>query len=81
MTGFPCTLLLNWRHDPKNLLLHCKDLFMKRPDFLTTLILVLFGLMLWQMQKQHWGTFLLLVAAEAALIAVRSTESQKSKLL
>lgn len=54
---------------------------MKRPDFLTTLILVLFGLMLWQMQQQHWGTFLLLVAAEAALIAVRSTESQKSKRL
>lgn len=54
---------------------------MKRPNFLTVLILILFVLMLWQMQQQDWGSFLLLVAAEAALIAVRSTALQKSKRL
>jgi hypothetical protein len=54
---------------------------MKRINPITALIVILFGLMLWQMQLQHWGTFLLLVAAEAALIAVRSTETAKSKRL
>ena len=54
---------------------------MKYPNPITTLIVILFGLMLWQMHLQHWGTFLLLVAAEAALIAVRSTETAKSKRL
>jgi hypothetical protein len=52
---------------------------MKRINPLTVLIVILFGLMLWQMHLQHWGSFLLLVAAEAALIAVRSTETAKSK--
>jgi hypothetical protein len=52
---------------------------MKRINPLTVLIVILFGLMLWQMHLQHWGSFLLLVAAEAALIAVRSTEAAKSK--
>lgn len=54
---------------------------MKRLNPITALILILFGLLLWQMKMQHWGSFLLLVAAEAALIAVRVTESQKSKRL
>ncbi|MGI9141655.1 MAG: hypothetical protein ACR2IJ_00540 [Fluviibacter sp.] len=54
---------------------------MKRINPITALIIVLFGLMLWQMHLQHWGSFLLLVAAEAALIAVRSTETTKSKRL
>jgi hypothetical protein len=54
---------------------------MKRINPITALIIVLFGLMLWQMHLQHWGSFLLLVAAEAALIAVRSTETAKSKRL
>lgn len=62
-------------------MLHCKDTFMKSPNFLTILILVLFGLLLWQMQQQDWGSFLLLVAAEVALIAVRATEAQQSKRL
>jgi hypothetical protein len=52
---------------------------MKRINPITALIVILFGLMLWQMHMQHWGSFLLLVAAEAALIAVRSTETAKSK--
>ena len=51
---------------------------MKLPDFLTTLILILFGLMLWQVHQQDWGSFLLLLAAEAGLIAVRVTDRQKS---
>jgi len=54
---------------------------MKCLNPITALILILFGLLLWQMTMQHWGSFLLLVAAEAALIAVRATESQKSKRL
>jgi len=54
---------------------------MKRPNPITALIIILFGLLLWQMHLQHWGTFLLLVAAEASLIAVRSTETAKSKRL
>ena len=54
---------------------------MKLPDFLTTLIVVLFGLMLWQIRQQAWGSFLLLLAAEAGLIAVRVTERQKSERL
>jgi hypothetical protein len=51
---------------------------MKLPDFLTTLILVLFGLMLWQVHQQDWGSFLLLLAAEVGLVSVRVTERQKS---
>jgi hypothetical protein len=54
---------------------------MKHTNPITALIIVLFGLMLWQMHLQHWGSFLLLVAAEAALIAVRSTGTAKSKRL
>ena len=54
---------------------------MKRINPITALIIILFGLMLWQMHLQHWGSFLLLLAAEAALIAVRSTETAKSKRL
>ena len=51
---------------------------MKLPDFLTTLILILFVLMLGQVHQQDWGSFLLLLAAEAGLIAVRVTDRQKS---
>ena len=54
---------------------------MKRPDFLTSLILILFILMLWQMRQQDWGGFLLLLAAEAGLIAIKITERQKSARL
>ena len=54
---------------------------MKSLDFLTSLILILFGLMLWQMHQRDWGSFLLLVAAEAGLIAVRITERQTSARL
>lgn len=54
---------------------------MKLPDFLTTLILILFGLMIWQVRQQDWGTFLLLLAAEAGLIAIKITERQKSARL
>lgn len=54
---------------------------MKLPGPLTSLILILFGLMIWQMQQQDWGSFLLLLAAESGLIAVKITESQKSKRL
>ena len=54
---------------------------MKQINPLTALIVILFGLMLWQMTLQHWGSFLLLVAAEAALIAVRSTAPVDSKRL
>ena len=53
----------------------------KFPDFLTMLILVLFLLMLWQVQQQDWGTFLLILAAEAGLIAIRSTANQSSARL
>lgn len=52
---------------------------MKQINPITALIVILFGLMLWQMKAQHWGSFLLLVAAEAALIAVRSTDATKSE--
>lgn len=54
---------------------------MKRPDFLTTLILVLLALMLWQMGQQDWGSFLLLLAAAAGLIAIKITDHQKSARL
>lgn len=54
---------------------------MKLPDLITTLILVLFGLLLWQMAQQDWGSFLLLVAAEAGLIAVKVTQNSNSKRL
>ena len=54
---------------------------MMKLDFITSLILLIFGLMLWQMHQQDWGSFLLLVAAEAGLIAVRITERQKSARL
>lgn len=81
MMCLSCTLLLNLQNYPDNLLLHCKDLLMKRLNPITALIIILFGLLLWQMHLQHWGSFLLLVAAEAALIAVRSTETAKSKRL
>lgn len=54
---------------------------MKLPNSLTTLILILFALMLWQMQQQDWGAFLLLLAAEAGLIAVRVTQREKSARL
>ncbi|MFM7123230.1 MAG: hypothetical protein ACKOW6_06580 [Fluviibacter sp.] len=54
---------------------------MKPINPITALIVILFALMLWQMHLQHWGSFLLLVAAEAALIAVRSTGTAKSKRL
>ena len=53
----------------------------KTPNFLTILILLLFVLMLWQVKQQDWGTFLLLLAAEAALIAIRSTQHQQSARL
>jgi len=81
MSRLICTLLLNLHKYPDNLLLHCKDNFMKHINPLTALIVILFGLMLWQMTLQHWGSFLLLVAAEAALIAVRSTAPVDSKRL
>lgn len=54
---------------------------MKLPDFLTTLILILFGLMIWQVHQKNWGAFLLLLAAEAGLIAIKITERQKSARL
>lgn len=54
---------------------------MKLPDLLTSLIVILFVLMLWQMHQQDWGSFLLLLAAEAGLIAVKVTERQKSARL
>lgn len=54
---------------------------MKLPNFLTTLILILFVLMLWQVQQQDWSAFLLLLAAEAGLIAVRVTQREKSARL
>lgn len=54
---------------------------MKLPDSLTSLIVILFVLMLWQMHQQDWGSFLLLLAAEAGLIAVKVTERQKSARL
>jgi len=54
---------------------------MNRINPITALIIILFVLLIWQMKLQHWGSFLLLVAAEAALIAVRTTESQKSERL
>lgn len=54
---------------------------MKLPDFLTALILVLFALMLWQMRQQDWGSFLLLLAAEVGLVAIKITERQKSARL
>lgn len=54
---------------------------MKFPDLISTLILVLFGLMLWQMVQQDWGSFLLLLAACAGLIAVKVTQTQKSQRL
>jgi len=54
---------------------------MKFPDLMTTLILVLFGLMLWQMKQSDWGSFLLLLAACAGLIDVKVTQTQKSKRL
>jgi len=38
-------------------------------------------LMLWQVKQQDWGSFLLLLAAEAGLIAIRSTAGQKSARL
>lgn len=53
----------------------------KPPSFLTSLILVLFVLMLWQVNQRDWGSFLLLLAAEAGLIAIRSTSHQKSERL
>lgn len=54
---------------------------MKLPSPLTALILLLFVLMLWQVKQQDWGSFLLLLAAEAGLIAVRTTQNQKSERL
>lgn len=54
---------------------------MKLPSFLTTLILILFALMIWQVRQQDWGTFLLLLAAEAGLIAIKVTERQNSARL
>ena len=54
---------------------------MKFPDLLTLLILLLFAMLLWLMHQQDWGTFLLLVAAEAGLIAIRITERHKSARL
>jgi hypothetical protein len=58
-----------------------QTMMIKIPDFLTTLILVLFALMLWQVKQQDWGSFLLLLAAEAGLIAIRSTARAKSARL
>jgi hypothetical protein len=81
VAGVRHTLLLNWHNQPDISLLHCKDSPMKLPGPLTSLILVLFGLMLWQMQQQDWGSFLLLLAAEAGLIAIRVTDQQKSSRL
>lgn len=51
---------------------------MRLPNPLTLLILVLFILLLWQLHQQHWGSFLMLLAAEAGLIAIRVTERVKS---
>ena len=62
-------------------MLHRKQPPMKLPDFLTSLILILFALMLWQMRQQDWGSFLLLLAAEAGLIAIKVTNRQKSARL
>ena len=56
-------------------------MMMKIPSFLTSLILVLFMLTLWQVKQQDWGSFLLLLAAEAGLIAIRSTARQDSARL
>lgn len=53
----------------------------KTPNVLTILILLLFVLMLWQVKQQDWGSFLLLLAAEAGLIAIRSTQHQPSERL
>lgn len=52
---------------------------MKSIDLLTLLILTLFGLLLWQMHQQDWGSFLLLLAAEAGLIAIKVTSTTQSK--
>lgn len=52
---------------------------MKSFNLLTLLIILLFGLLLWQVQQQDWGSFLLLLAAEAGLIAIRVTSNSPSK--
>ncbi len=52
---------------------------MKSINLLTLLILALFGLLLWQMHQQDWGSFLLLLAAEAGLIAIKITSNSHSK--
>jgi hypothetical protein len=52
---------------------------MKSINLLTLLIVILFGLMLWQMHQSDWGAFLLILAAEAGLIAIRVTSTSKSK--
>jgi len=54
---------------------------MKPINPITLLIIILFGLLLWQMHQQDWGRFLLLLAAEAGLIAVSVTSTAKSKRL
>ena len=46
---------------------------------LTWLILILFGLLLWQMQQQDWGSFFLILAAEAGLVAIKITSKSNSK--
>ncbi len=52
---------------------------MKQISLITLLIIFLFGLLLWQMHQRDWGSFLLLLAAEAGLIAVRVTSTTPSK--
>jgi len=54
---------------------------MKSIDLITLLIILLFGLLLWQMHQQDWGSFLLLLAAEAGLIAIKVTSATHSKRL
>jgi len=52
---------------------------MKSISPLTLLIVFLFGLLLWQMHQRDWGTFLLILAAEAGLIAIRITSTSNSR--
>ena len=46
---------------------------------ITRLAVLLFGLLLWQVHQRDWGSFLLLLAAEAGLIAIRVTSTTPSK--
>lgn len=52
---------------------------MKQTSPIKLLIILLFGLLLWQVHQRDWGSFLLLLAAEAGLIAIRVTSTTPSK--